>query len=435
MPETPEPPPPADQSQQNGARPNKPVLSAPKHKGQQHQPTPSKDGDLLSSAVFVPDGIAAYQQSLATSFSVNYTGYVDFVDEVYRRNELVSKDFPKSVSIETFQYYCVCMFWLRQLSIKRTRGRVPLTEIERSILDTFTPTSFVVPKPLYAYLSALGDVTSPTGEKLIYREPSLGTAVRDGVGGFVADADVDANTHILYEEIPYVGVAAHVLRASSNINLLNPFPIPSPLGNGLNRNCLGFRLQTSVRKAQQVSILQNYGIQAGEPFPDVTAGAAFCPDILSHVAQMLTEYFVAFDLKEFSVPNQPCTGSLAQLIPLHPTNWIGGTQRVKDAYVVAKSLWQPEPTQLGVSVAFAFQLWKENNPNAPAVPINQRTNAWCCITATADHPIPQAWIVNRNQRRDLPARYHSDVYVSAERLRSQYVTLVIEAMLTVNKRK
>lgn len=178
----------------------------------------------------------------------------------------------KSWTRESYEYYSTAMLWLRIVHLK-SRNNQDLTPTEETLLQASSALTFNLPVPLRLYLAGLGNVTSRIGQHLYPAFPELPTKVIDGIPATYGR--ITANTHNMYEELPCLGVAIGLLRAT--LNPVNPIPQWNPPivppHYTANENLLGYH---RIRRPRQeaTSILDAAGITE-QLFPNYPANTGF----------------------------------------------------------------------------------------------------------------------------------------------------------------
>lgn len=289
------------------------------------------------------------------------------------------------------------MLWLRLIDIKSKNGLHALTREEKTLHKDTKDEVYNIPQPLYAYLASIGSIVDKMGKRTFLNPPDLPIATAEGFGGYHS-AEVNEDTHNLFEEIPSLGIAGDLLMAASTTDepernfhvafpanatysdhLLGQFPIIGPRRVEIRQKLAGFRI-TSTRFEEYC---QNKRFK--RHFRDIS-------DLLGKWA--------TFKIEKVNFPSLTSDGNTTQCVmsrPIHEEetpDWLNRTVQNTSA--------EDETTAtMGAAFVFRFQLYK--TPNAGATRL-QRNQNWCCVTSAEgqNFDLPEAWVTNRNDRRHLP---------------------------------
>lgn len=296
------------------------------------------------------------------------------------------------------------MLWLRIIDLKHKNSEL-LTVEEDEVWNRTHTTSFSVPEPILLQLRQVGNITVKHLNQHLYPTfPQLPTWVIAGHGGYygelVAPAiDTNDSIHNLYEEIPCLGVMSEAIRAAKRN--APPGPYQSAItyqGLQPNRNLLGFKPLGSRRNEPKNLAFSNNITEVD--FDSNPPNTSFNFNFLIAMSSLLSTT-KTFKITNTLISSLPITGSTSQLVISAPEMQQGvtclqGVQRhssfVKDSLAV-----------YGFSVFYNSQLIKEDYPNGS-------TDSWCLISPGAGIPIPDEWIENKNERRDLPDPFFHETY-------------------------
>lgn len=112
---------------------------------------------------------------------------------------------------EEVSYYATGLLWLK-LQVRAKQMDHTLTSAEENILEVTMDEVFNVPQPLHVYLSEVGNHTDMMGKETNLEIPNLPVTRVQNFGGYHA-AEVNADMHNMFEEIPSLGVAGDVIMA------------------------------------------------------------------------------------------------------------------------------------------------------------------------------------------------------------------------------
>ncbi|XP_025413451.1 uncharacterized protein LOC112685710 [Sipha flava] len=113
-------------------------------------------------------------------------------------------------------------------------------------------------------------------------------------------------------------------------------------------------------------------------------------------------------------------GGKSQLVISHPL-LTPGTTCLQGEQIVT-SLCQDSPAIYGAAIFFDSQLIKESG-------LENDVSAWCLFNSTPAHPIPQEWIENRNERRNLPLQYMERVFTSISQQAALFRFSIIKTLV------
>lgn len=323
---------------------------------------------------------------------------LDVSRETYLQILTDDANFSKVVLPEYTDYYTTALVWFRIITLK-AKNRQALTAIEEDIRQLIESLQLCVPEPIFLQLRALGNVVSPTGQHLYPEFPPLPVEQIGGFGGYYGE--LDENTHNLYEELPCLGVTAEAVRQTVSVAPAGPYVSAlAPQNQPCNGNLLGFR-PLGHRRQEPKDFAAQRGI-TNDQFrcypPNTMINIEFLSAISDQLA--LTKTFRLNDVV-FSTLSE--IGGQAQTTVQHPIPDVG--TRCSQGEVRVTSLSKVSSSVFGSGAFFLPQLMKE--PGG----LNQH-NTWCCITGADLHPIPPAWIQNRNIRRNLPDQYATEAFTS-----------------------
>lgn len=368
-------------------------------------PPPSRDS-LTSRDAFLDSvfsfNIVVRETNPNVRHTPNLSSYPEVVNRTYDQLLCNDSNFNKLWTRESFQYYCVNLLWMRIISLKM-KLRHKFTPAERSIANKCNNYAFNTPEPIRLYLASIGAVQTKAGHHLYPEFPAMPEEIVDHTPGYYAQS-ISACSHNLYEEVPCIGIVVALLKAS--LNEVRPFPQPNlpivPQNMTANANlCFYHKIVPPREEAKQ--ILYSAGVSF-DHFPCAPAGTGFNFELLISLSSIFATTST-FKNTAIVFRNMPEQGYICQTIPTHPTKDNDETDRHVTATVIPRCLNRESPIAFGMAIAFGFHLWKEPFGEEP------HHETWCCVTAAADHLIPNSWIDNRNERRNLPVPYESPFFV------------------------
>lgn len=326
---------------------------------------------------------------------------------------------------EYLDYYTTALLWLRFTNLKQKNSQ-PMTQTEQDLLTLTQTTSFCVPEPLALQVRQIGNLQTMTKQHLYPEFPELPVEQINGQGGYygaiqLPGPDVDNSIHNLYEEIPCMGVTSEAVRQS--ISEAAPGNYVSQLNinadNPVNQNLLGYR-PLGIRRPEAKNLAFNNGITADE-FPSYPAGTGFNFEFLQAISNQLARSST-FKNNDIVFCTLSEIGAQSQIIISRPVVQLGRTNLRGETRPT--SLTQETPSHYGSAVFFDSQLIK-----TPGV--NNAHNTWCCVNVHGG--IPNAWIHNRNERRNLPIQYHQEVFQAISLDAMTYRINIIKQLVTTKR--
>lgn len=166
-------------------------------------PTPPKNTPMWADSVFGID-VSVRELDVRQEISPSFGRLPEIVEEVYSAISGDDLSLNKQMTKGMLMYYTTAILWARLLDIKAKRGNTNLTFTEQEFCKCVNTQEFNIPQPLYLFLKGIGEVRDPTGKTVHLADHVLPTVIQQGFGGYFS-ANVDANSHNLYEEIPCFG--------------------------------------------------------------------------------------------------------------------------------------------------------------------------------------------------------------------------------------
>lgn len=404
-------------------------LPPPRNTAGMLNPTPLRDDPIYKESIFGID-ITVRENNMRTTVQPATFGLIPTVETVWQEMVADNSNIQKEMLIEGVRYYATGLLWLRIIQLKKSNKQA-LTEAETMVSSLCDSTTFAIPSPIHLYLQALGTVKcSGTGQTLIPSFPPLPEAAILGYGGYFGN--MDDETHNLYEEFPCLGTTGEGLRSA--LSDAPPGEYQSSLQFDdlpVNGNLQGYAPLTN-RRAEAKNPFLNLGITQNE-FPESVVDTGFNYDVMHMISNWFTTT-KTFKIESLNVPMLASTGSQSQTVITRPQT-TGATGAVRNVMgdIVGTSLIRESITTFGVAQYALFQLMKETAQN-PRENESVRCRTWCCINFTANSPIPNLWIQNRNQRREtMPLEYMARRFETISENNNNLRKRVVERMVIAKR--
>lgn len=371
-------------------------------------PTPQRNHDILSEAIYAPKVTIAELQPLEM-FEANFSMLPNISNVIYRELEKDASQLDRAFTKEELNYYTTALLWLRLLDIKKKNGRQNLTQAEKDLLRTTENDTYTVPAPVYAYLQSVGNVKDTMGKTTYLKVPDLPTAVAEGLGGYHS-VEVTTTTHNLYEEVPCLGVAGDMvmLLSSQYTEPARNFKIKFPVGTEASQNLLGNQVAIGDRRPEIKRKLAGYEITQ-TAFPDDGNGTRFNRPYVLAMSDALKKCNT-FKNEEVTFSKLTTNGNMTMVITTEPEA-VGPTERWTNVTAYSTSPEESSAATLGAASIFGFQLKKKAKTEEATFEANKN---WLCVrkTGQGDWPGMRDWFDNKNARRQLPpvlqtARFYS----------------------------
>lgn len=431
----PQPNPPKKQTKPNRRPgPARGPLPGPSNRLANPTPTPLRDEPMFKDSIFGEE-INVRENNMRTSIQPNLAAIIPTVNETWIQLSVDNPNIGKEMLVEGIRYYSVGLLWLRIIQLKRANSQA-LTPAEEDIFRLCESTTFSIPHPIYLYLQALGNIKcTATGQSLIPTFPTLPTTVIEGRGGYYGAINLDDQTHNLYEEIPTLGVVVEALQAALGDAVPGPYQSSLNIGNiAVNQNLLGY-FPLVNRRLEAKNYFSNIGITNRE-FLENPVNTGFNYDLMYSISTWISTTST-FKMESVHFAHFGTNGSQSQIIMSYPQiqpNTVGVRNISGD--IANSALMRDSKTTFGVAQFTLFQLHKESAimqpepvPPQPSIP----AQTWCCLSYTAENPIPPAWIENRNSRRNAPFEYTARRFESISQNNSNLRKRMI-ANMVISKR-
>lgn len=297
----------------------------------------------------------------------NYSNLEHIALQVFREYDIDNPQFDRQMIKEEFVYYVVALFWVRLLDIKAKKCRVGLTDQEKSIHEAMAEITVNIPQPIYAYLTQMGDIEDEKGILTEIEIPALPIIEAGGFGGYHA-AEINHESHYLFEEVPTLGIAADAIIAASTSdeNPVQPVRVKVPIRAVVTRNLCCYSQNIGPRRIEIRQKLEGQGITATE-FPEYVKGTRFNFRYLQTLSDLISEQ----KQKTFRIEKVAIT-NLSRVSKDLGLKWPWWSMQVKEFY------------------------GRDN--------IVEQSESWSCIKSDPEVPwiMSEAWNENRSIRRNLP---------------------------------
>ncbi|KAF5306124.1 hypothetical protein FQR65_LT07400 [Abscondita terminalis] len=382
------------------AGPSTEVVTPPTRTSQPQKPTPQRNEQVLSEAIFGVD-VSIFLINQREKFAVSTARLPLITREVYQSYVLDENQLDRLLAEQEMVYYATGLVWIRFLDIKAKQGRTVLTSAENDIRKVTQLDHFNVPQPLYIYLTQLGDLSDAVGNRTEIEVPSLPVTTIGGFGGYHAAA-ISEESHNLFEEVPCLGLAADAVMALQTVHQVADYHVKGPPGSKItHKNLCGASEHIVPPRDEIKRRLTEQGITATafpEYFPNTRFNIRYMRQLSDIVGRITT-----FKVEKLNITNMTTDGGQPQIIQTHPIAQQQRCDRWIDIEVQARSVNVASTGNFGAAYIFGFQTFKE--PGAGAN-ITARNQSWSCVDTdpAAEVPwlMPDAWAETRNDRRTMP---------------------------------
>lgn len=266
------------------------------------------------------------------------------------------------------------MLQLKLIETKAKQGDSNLTSAEKDIRKATSDDVFNVPQPLFTYLKEIGTYTDKMGKETRLEVPPLPTTVVQNFGGYHAPA-VDADTHIMFEEVPSLGITGDMVMAlaSEEAEPVPNFHVGRPVATNWTNNLVGRFYPIGPRRPEIKQRLARFGITVNS-FTEYVPGTRFNLRYIRSISDILGR-IETFKSEKVTIKNLSLAGGETQVIKTQPMDHEeAGNWREKS--VQALSAATSSTAIMGAANVFGFQLYKEDGPGE-----NRRAKIenWSCI--------------------------------------------------------
>lgn len=401
--------------------PASPEVTPPTALDKAAKPTPPKNAPMWADAVFGID-VAVRRLNVNQEITPSFGRLPEIVDDVYSAMSGDDTNIGKQMSKGMLMYYSTAMLWARLLDIKAKRGNTNLSFAELEFCKSVNSGEYNIPQPIYLFIKAVGEVKDASGQHVFLKDHSLPVTVVQGKGGYHSQK-IDANTHVLYEEIPSLGICGDVLMAEAAEGTATPHFKVLPAGTKATKALCGYFGDISARKEEIRILLESVGISS-TAFDEVVSGTRL--NIL--LVQRVSDYLLGsktFRNERVKIDALTAEGDQVQLIRSVPTSEnVTKAEKWTNLVIRPKSANALPTTTFGASYLTGFQLEK--------TPIEDDHTNWCPIekaTAASNWTLPATWIANRNSRRTLPTGMDVERFTSVSDSQRHRTNAIVRRMI------
>jgi hypothetical protein len=370
-------------------------------------PTPQRNESLLAESIFGVDVTITEIHSL-DDFTTSFAMLPAIAADTFNQCQTDERHMGKLLAREEMSYYATSLLWMKLIEVKAKQGREALTSVEESIREAAVDAEFNVPQPIYAYLSQIGQYTDEMGKTTDLQIPELPVVRAGGMGGYHA-AEITEHTHTLFEEVPSLGIAGDMVMALCE-DVHEPVPnfrIQVPANSRVNENLVGLFQPIGPRRLEIKQRLAGQGITS-TAFPEFIPNTRFNLKYIKSISDIIGR-FETFTCEKVRFAKQTASGGETQVVITCPTPDEDLHERWTIRSVQATSAAKSSTAVMGAAFMFGFQTYKEPGSGAN---LTCPHATWCCLQGQDENGwvIPQAWIDNRNQRRNLPPRFRTEIF-------------------------
>jgi hypothetical protein len=378
-------------------------------------------------------GVIVLESDPELRFQPSCQTFIEISRLVY--NELISDNptFQDLLLPECFDYYATTLLWARIVSLKEATGQVLSTQ-EKAFLGILKYRSFSVPEPLTIYLRHLGTITCSSGQHLVPTFPQMPEVRINGYGGYYPIPDTTAvnlrgtTRQLPYLEIPCLGVLSQAVQQAISNTPAGPYQsrFVAQVGNvplQPTQNLLGFKPLTN--RSIEARRIATDALITQAVFPEDIPGSGFNLKLMSNISAVISTT-TTFKITDTAFPNMTELGSASQLIVSRPLPDVGTLNINSPAF--ATSLTRETNATFGLGIFTAAQFFKE--PANPAAPDH---STWMLFQFTAALPIPQPWVLVRNNFRNLPAAFYMDVFQVIDQPAPDYRQTMIKSLRLIRR--
>lgn len=361
------------------------------------QETPQRNESMITDAIF-GIGVSVTEIAPRQNFDINLSKLPILCAEIYDNYKPDERQLDRIIMREEVAYYGTALTWLRLLNIKAKQGNQALTSAEKDICKATAKDIFNVPAPLCIFLNEIGPYKDKMGKETQLNIPPLPTSTAQNFGGYHS-ANITADNHNLFEEIPSLGIAGDMvmaLAAEGEEPAVN-FHIGTPANTQISGNLCGRFSPVGPRRQEIRQRLIGMGITSTS-FPEYVQNTRFNLRYLRSISDILGK-LETFRVDKVCFENLTIAGGEAQTIVTQPIEKEQG--KWTDVSVQPVSASTSSIAFMGASYIFGFQLKKEDGLGEDQL---AKMANWCCVEQRtgqiwADF---EAWNRNRNARRNLP---------------------------------
>lgn len=417
------------------AGPKDSAVTPPTHLNQ-GTPTPQRNESMLSEAIFGPD-VYVTEITAAETFTTNFAKLVPLALEVHSQYAIDVNMLDRKLAKEELSYYATAMLWLKLLSIKDKQKFSALSSVEKELLKSVTDIQFNVPQPICEYLNQVGSYTDKMGKETYLLVPPLPATIVQNKGGYHA-AEIKAETHSLFEEIPSLGIAGDVLMALATADdepVVN-IPLQIPRGSRVKLgNLTGTVEHIGVRRMELRAKLASFGITP-QNFTEYSTGTRFNLKYLLSISDLIGS-FATYRVDKTCFKMLTSAGGETQVIRSRNLDY-EENQSWTETSVIVTSAATSSTAVIGAGYVFGFQLEKGRTTDTEAQGI-ERSTTWSCIEPDPNlneeqrWVMPQPWYAARNSRRVIPEGVGTERFRSISKRQDLQVIEVSRRMVKTSR--
>ena len=261
-------------------------------------PTEQKNELMLSESIF---GVYVTIVPILPreDFSTSFAQLPLIAADTYSLCSIDERQIDRVLMREELSYYATGLMWIKLIDIMAKQGREALTSEERSIRKATEEVEFNVPQPTAVYLNQIGQYTDKMGKTTDLQIPQLPTQRAGGKGGYHGAA-ITEETHTLFEEVPFLGIAADMVMSLTQeaIEPVPNFRITIPENVTVN-NITGRFYSIGPRRAQIKQSLAGQGITPND-FPEYVSDTRLNLKYLRSISDILSGFTTFRNEKMFS---------------------------------------------------------------------------------------------------------------------------------------
>ncbi|XP_026678803.1 uncharacterized protein LOC113467066 [Diaphorina citri] len=248
--------------------------------------------------------------------ALDHSGFLDIVDTVY---DLMDEDTRRTVPISAFIHYCNVLLYQRYANVHASAYGHHQEAMSLNAIVGSDPT---IPKPIAAYLNAIGEFIDPNGRRWVPDKLPARTVVAHVPGSF---GRVGPNTHYAYGSVPSPAITLLTLLADI-AHTTQDLPVQWNLPVGFRpavaahaalptSSMLGYRTATNIGN-DIAEMYTQFGLHVD--WANVDAPIIITPSTAGIPVTRVFMDYVSNALSQTSIPNAPInitpTGSQSILL-------------------------------------------------------------------------------------------------------------------------
>lgn len=294
--------------------PKSPNVPPPQALDKGASPTAQRNDLILSESIFGVD-ITVTEIKPREDFSTSFAQLPAIALEIHRQCQTDERQMDRILVKEEVSYYATSLLWMKLIDVKAKQGRESLTSEEKSIRKATEDIAieFNVSHPVYMYLNQIGTYKDGLEKTTELNVPELPIVKAQGMGGYHA-AEVNCETHNLFEEVPSLGVASDVVMALCQNS---PTPKPNyrfkiPNSAKVNENLTGHIKNIGPIRPEIVQRLAGQGI-ISISFPELVKETRFNLKYVRSISDIISK-FHTFQCDKICFPRLTKYGGETQVI-------------------------------------------------------------------------------------------------------------------------